>query len=138
MNIILVSGRLAKARTITIGLPQFAALGLGLMVSVVVLAAAMNYLMLRLASDFNIPYLQTMLLSAQQAQNEKTQSYLRENLNAMAVKLGQMQAQLVRPRHPGRASRQARRLQAAGSRVRRGAGTWRRSVFAALARPVAG
>jgi murein DD-endopeptidase MepM/ murein hydrolase activator NlpD len=48
------------------------------------------------ASDFHIPYLQTMLLSAQQEQNEKTQSYLRENLNAMAVKLGQMQAQLVR------------------------------------------
>src|SRR5687767_144115 len=37
-----------------------------------------------------------MLLSAQQEQHEKTQSYLRDNLNAMAVKLGQMQAQLVR------------------------------------------
>jgi murein DD-endopeptidase MepM/ murein hydrolase activator NlpD len=96
MNIILVSERLAKARTITLGLPQLALLGLGLMVSVVALAAAMNYLMLRVASDFNIPYLQTMLLSAQQAQHEKSQSYLRENLNAMAVKLGQMQAQLLR------------------------------------------
>jgi murein DD-endopeptidase MepM/ murein hydrolase activator NlpD len=37
-----------------------------------------------------------MLLSAQQAQHEKSESYLRENLNAMAVKLGQMQAQLLR------------------------------------------
>lgn len=96
MNIILVSERLAKARTITLGLPQLALLGLGAMVSVVAAAAAMNYLMLRVASDFNVPYLQTMLLSAQQEQHEKTQSYLRENLNAMAVKLGQMQAQLVR------------------------------------------
>jgi len=73
-----------------------ALLGLGLMVAVVAAAAAMNYLMLRVASDFNVPYLQTMLLSAQQEQHEKTQSYLRENLNAMAVKLGQMQAQLLR------------------------------------------
>jgi murein DD-endopeptidase MepM/ murein hydrolase activator NlpD len=96
MNIILVSERLAKARTITVGLPQFALLAMGLAVSVVVVAAAMNYVMLRFAADFNVPYLQTMLLSAQQAQHEKTQSYLRENLNAMAVKLGQMQAQLVR------------------------------------------
>jgi len=96
MNIILVSERLAKARTINLGLPQMALLGLALVVSVVMTAAAMNYLMLRVASDFHIPYLQTMLLSAQQAQHEKTQSYLRENLNAMAVKLGQMQAQLVR------------------------------------------
>jgi murein DD-endopeptidase MepM/ murein hydrolase activator NlpD len=96
MNIILVSERLAKARTLTVGLPQAALLGLVLLTAVVMAAAAMNYLMLRVASDFQIPYLQTMLLSAQQEQHEKAQSYLRENLNAMAVKLGQMQAQLVR------------------------------------------
>jgi murein DD-endopeptidase MepM/ murein hydrolase activator NlpD len=96
MNIILISRRLAKARTITLGLPQVALLGAALMVSVVLAAAAINYLMLRVASDFQIPYLQTMLLSAQQQQHEKSESYLRENLNAMAVKLGQMQAQLVR------------------------------------------
>lgn len=96
MNIIVVSERLARARTMTLGLPQLALLGMGLMIAVVAAAAAMNYLILRVASDFNVPYLQTMLLSAQQEQHEKTQFYLRENLNAMAVKLGQMQAQLVR------------------------------------------
>ncbi len=96
MNIILVSEKLAKARTITLGLPQLALLALGVMLSLVTLAAAMNYLMLRFAADINVPYLQTMLLSAQHDQHEKSQHYLRENLNAMAVKLGQMQAQLVR------------------------------------------
>jgi len=96
MNIILVSERLVKARTISLGLPQLALLGLALLVSLVALASAMNYAMLRFAADLNVPYLQTMLLSAQQEQHDKTQSYLRENLNAMAVKLGQMQAQLVR------------------------------------------
>ena len=96
MNIILVSGRLAKARTITLGLPHLALLGAGLAAFVVLAAAAMNYVMLRFASDFNVPYLQTMLLSAQREQHRKTETYLRENLNAMAVKLGQMQAQLVR------------------------------------------
>lgn len=96
MNIILVSEKLARARTITLGLPQLVLIGMGLVISVIAAAAAMNYLMLRLASDLNVPYLQTMLLSAQQEQHEKAQSYLRENLNAMAVKLGQMQAQLLR------------------------------------------
>jgi len=96
MNIILVSERLAKARTITLGLPQFVLLGLGMMVSVLALASAINYVMLRFAAELNVPYLQSILLSAQQEQHAKTESYLRENLNAMAVRLGQMQAQLVR------------------------------------------
>ena len=97
MNIILVSERLAKARTITLGLPHLAArrcgdadfrAGAGRPRSITC--------MLRFAAELNIPYLQTMLLSAQQEQHEKSQSYLQENLNAMAVKLGQMQAQLLR------------------------------------------
>jgi len=96
MNIILVSEKLAKAKTITLGLPQFALLGLGMLVSVLALASAINYVMLRFAAELNIPYLQSILLSAQQEQHAKTESYLRENLNAMAVRLGQMQAQLVR------------------------------------------
>ena len=96
MNIILVSGKRAKAKTITLGLPQFVLLGLGVMVSVLALASAINYVLLRYAAELNVPYLQSILLSAQQEHNEKTESYLRENLNAMAVRLGQMQAQLVR------------------------------------------
>lgn len=96
MNIILVSERLAKAKTISLGLPHFALLGLAALASVLALAAALNYLMLRFAAELNIPYLQTIILSAQKEQNQRTESYLRENLNAMAVKLGQMQAQLVR------------------------------------------
>jgi murein DD-endopeptidase MepM/ murein hydrolase activator NlpD len=96
MNIILVSERLAKAKTISLGLPHFALLGAAALVSVLALAAALNYLMLRFAAELNIPYLQTIILSAQKEQNQRTESYLRENLNAMAVKLGQMQAQLLR------------------------------------------
>ena len=96
MNIILVSERLAKAKTISLGLPHFLAFGFVSMVTVLLIATALNYLMLRFAHELNIPYLQAILASAQQQQHEKTESYLRENLNAMAVKLGQMQAQLVR------------------------------------------
>jgi len=39
---------------------------------------------------------ESLVLSAQQDQARRAEGFLRENLNAMAVKLGQMQAQLVR------------------------------------------
>jgi murein DD-endopeptidase MepM/ murein hydrolase activator NlpD len=54
----------------------------------------------RHATGFKIPLLDSLLLSAQESaqeqQKRKTEQFLRENLNAMAIKLGQMQAQLMR------------------------------------------
>lgn len=96
MNIILVSEKLAKARTITLGLPHLVMLGVGVIACLLGLAATMHYMALRFVPEITLPYVSPMLLSAQQQQHEKTQTYLRENLNAMAVRLGQMQAQLLR------------------------------------------
>jgi murein DD-endopeptidase MepM/ murein hydrolase activator NlpD len=97
LNIILVSEHLAKARTINIGVRQFAVMAMGLVVSVFVMAGTLNYLMLRYASELHIlPYLQNMVVSMQQTQQTQTESYLRDNLNAMAQRLGEMQAQLLR------------------------------------------
>ena len=96
MNIILVSGRLAKARTITVTWPQVAVLGAGGIAAVIALAALLHFVTLRLASEHDLPYLKSLLLSSHERQNEKSQSYLRESLNAMAIKLGEMQAQLMR------------------------------------------
>lgn len=96
MNIILVSEKLSKARTITLGWLHLggAAAVMGFMV--LALAGALNYGILRFASELNIPYVKDMLVSIHQRQQEKNQSYLQDNLNAMAVRLGQMQAQLLR------------------------------------------
>ena len=96
MNIILVSERLPKARTITLGWPHLLGAGVFAVTLVVALAGAMNYGILRFASELNIPYVRDVLVSIQRQQHEKTQSYLQDNLNAMAVRLGQMQAQLLR------------------------------------------
>jgi murein DD-endopeptidase MepM/ murein hydrolase activator NlpD len=96
MNVILVSGKLAKAKTITLGFPQLLLLGIGAFLTVALLAGLMNYFTLRFVADLNRPYIHEELVSKQRQQNEKTQSYLRENLNAMAIRLGQMQAQLLR------------------------------------------
>ena len=96
MNIILVSGRLAKARTITLSWPQLALMGASGIAAVIALAATLHYLTLRIATERDFPYLKSLLLSSQERQQEKNQSYLRENLSAMAIKLGEMQAQLMR------------------------------------------
>lgn len=96
MNIILVSEKLPKARTITLGWPQLAGLAALLMVAVLAMAAALNYGILRFASELNVPYVRDVLASMHQQQQDKHQSYLQDNLNAMAVRLGQMQAQLLR------------------------------------------
>ncbi len=96
MNIILVSEKLPKARTITLGWLHLAGAVAVMGFMVLALAGALNYGILRFAAELNIPYVKDMLVSIHQRQQEKNQSYLQDNLNAMAVQLGQMQAQLLR------------------------------------------
>ncbi len=96
MNIILVSGKLARARTLTLTFPHFVFGSAATLLALLVLAFLIQYCMLRYAPTINNPLVNSLILNAQQEQNDKMQSYLRENLNAMASKLGQMQAQLLR------------------------------------------
>ena len=97
MNIILVSGKLAKGKTVALSHAQVMALGMGLLVfSPLLLAMVFTYLLLFHAADIPHPYLQSLVLSAQRTEAAKNQVYLRENLNAMAAKLGQMQAHVLR------------------------------------------
>ena len=96
MNIILVSGRLTKARTLTLMLPHLVIGAVVALLAVLLVAFGLQYFMLRYASSVNSPLMNTLILSVQQEHNEKAQTYLRDNLNAMASKLGQMQAQLLR------------------------------------------
>jgi murein DD-endopeptidase MepM/ murein hydrolase activator NlpD len=96
MNIILVSTKLAKARTLTIDFPQLATM---LVIAVVVVFAAVtaiNVAVLRYAANTNIPLLTNFLMTVGTEQVERRDSYLKDNLTALATRLGQMQAQLVR------------------------------------------
>jgi murein DD-endopeptidase MepM/ murein hydrolase activator NlpD len=96
VHIILVSNRLATAKSISLSVPHML-LGVALLVSaVLVLSSSMFYVVFRHAAEIKLPLLQTLLLSAQEQQTQNTREFMRENLNAMAVRLGQMQAQLMR------------------------------------------
>jgi murein DD-endopeptidase MepM/ murein hydrolase activator NlpD len=96
MHIILVSNRLATAKSISLSVRHLL-LGMALLAAtVVVLSSSMFYLVVRHAAEVKLPLLQTLLLSAQEQQTQNAKDFMRENLNAMAVRLGQMQAQLIR------------------------------------------
>jgi murein DD-endopeptidase MepM/ murein hydrolase activator NlpD len=96
MHIILVSNRLATAKSISLS-TRHLFLGAALLVAMVVaLSSSMFYVVFRHAAEIRLPLVQTLLLSAQEKQTENSRNFMRENLNAMAVKLGQMQAQLMR------------------------------------------
>lgn len=96
MQIILISDRLAKARSVTISKRHLLGLALFSLTLVCAGSVGLYWLTLRYASEVPLPGLQRLLLSAQEAESERSRSFVQQNLNAMAVKLGEMQAQLTR------------------------------------------
>ena len=96
MHIILVSNRLTRARSLTLSTAHVVAGAVALAGMVVVLAGVLFYVSVRQAAHIRLPVVESLVLSAQRAQSRKAEDFLRDNLNAMAVKLGQMQAQIMR------------------------------------------
>lgn len=96
MHIILVSSKLAKSRSLTLHSGHMIAGTLSAALLVLSLTLGLFWITVRHADRIKLPMLDSLVSSAQEAQRRKTEEFLRENLNAMAVKLGQMQAQLVR------------------------------------------
>src|SRR5690348_10011016 len=96
MHIILVSSRAAKAGSLTLTSRHVVAGVLFMALLVFSLTLGLFWITVRHANEFKFPLLDSLVKSAQEAQQRKTEEFLRENLNAMAVKLGEMQAQLMR------------------------------------------
>src|SRR5258708_16410210 len=102
MNIILVSNKLAQARSFTLSTPQMVFLGLLMCLVIVSLAVLLNYFSLRYAVTNQSPYLQSLLEAVHAQPTRQTHSYLRESLNTIAARLCEIQAKLLRlgtPRH---------------------------------------
>lgn len=97
MNIIFVSGQLETVRTLTLSKRHLVGMAAAILVGIVTIACAMNFLMLRYADQLHIlPFLQRQVATLQQDTQQQSESYMRDNLNAMAKRLGEMQAQLLR------------------------------------------
>jgi murein DD-endopeptidase MepM/ murein hydrolase activator NlpD len=93
LNIILVSGRSATARTISLDGRHLVYACAGLLLAILIAAGTLNIAVQRFAPE--LPFMAARQASLQQNQ-EQGESYMRDNLNAMAKRLGEMQAQLLR------------------------------------------
>lgn len=96
MHIILVSDRMATAKTLTVTRRHLVLGAVGLAMLVLALSALFALVTLRHAADVRLPFVQELLLSVRAEEAQRTQSFMRENINAMAVRIGEMQAKLMR------------------------------------------
>ena len=96
MNIIFVSSATAQARTLTLDWRHWTLGGIGVLVLFLSFTLLFNYVTLRYAAAINHPLLQAIMLADQRAEAQKAQEVLQGHLNSMAVKLGELQAQVLR------------------------------------------
>ena len=96
MQIILLHQRLAQARTLILSKRHLVLGALVFVAIVVALAAGLYAITLRYASQLKLPLVRELMSAGTDDDAARKDRYLRENLNAMAVKLGEMQARLMR------------------------------------------
>lgn len=96
MNIILVSDSLAKSRIVTVSQSQIVMAMGGLLLAGFLLALGTYFVTMNYAVDLKNPYLRTLFSSLHQKEMEKTETEMHDNLNAMAAKLGEIQARVMR------------------------------------------
>jgi len=95
LQIIVVSDRLATAKTLTITGRHLIAGGIAAAVLILGLSAGLSYLTLRHAAELRLPFLEAALSSVHQQEMQRTQEFVRDNVSAIATKVGQIQAQIV-------------------------------------------
>jgi murein DD-endopeptidase MepM/ murein hydrolase activator NlpD len=96
LNIILVANATAPARTLTLDwrhalLGTFAALAV-----LVAFTLAFNFATLRWAAAVQHPWLQAIVLADQREEARRTQEKVQGHLTALAIRLGEVQAELMR------------------------------------------
>jgi len=96
LHIILVSSRSATTRTITLTPRLVLLLLIGFAAMVLVMSSLFSYVTVRHAAEIRLPFLQDLIRAVSLEENQRRQEYVKENLKVMAVKLGEMQAQLTR------------------------------------------
>jgi len=96
LNIILVSGAHARARTITLDWRHWLVGGLALVVAFIVFTLLFNFLTLKWAAAVHHPWLQAMVLADQREESQRNLEKVQGHLDAMAMRLGELQARVLR------------------------------------------
>ena len=96
MNIILVAGANARARTITLDWRHWASGGASLLTLFLVFTFAFNFVTLKWAAAMQYPWLQAIVLADQREEAARVNERVQGHLNTMALRLGELQAQVLR------------------------------------------
>jgi murein DD-endopeptidase MepM/ murein hydrolase activator NlpD len=96
LNIILVTSATSRARTLTLDWRHWTLGGLGLGILFVAFTGAFNLVALKYAASIQHPWLQAIVLADQRQEALKTQQQVQGYLNTMALRLGELQAQMMR------------------------------------------
>lgn len=95
MNIIFISNNSDRTKKIALTKANIILLSGVALCIVLIFALILNFFSLRYAYQIEIPSVRAVLVNPQEERHQKIQAHLQENLNSMASKLGQMQAQLM-------------------------------------------
>ena len=96
MNIILVSDSLAKSRHVTLSQTQVLLIAFGILLCGFFLATATYVVTMKFAVDLRNPYLRTLLTALHEDEIKRSEAEMKDNLNGLAVKVGELQARILR------------------------------------------
>jgi murein DD-endopeptidase MepM/ murein hydrolase activator NlpD len=96
LNIILLSSATSRARVLTLDW-RHGLLGAGALFTMVIgCALIFNFITLKYAASTQNPLLQAILLADQRQEAVRTQEIIQSHLNTMAIRLGELQARVLR------------------------------------------
>ncbi len=96
MQIIVVSSDFRTKKSLNVGVPQVVGLTFVALLALGLTATLANYLSLKYAATSNHPLIRSVLLADQHAEAKERQQQIQDNINNLAVKLGEVQAHMMR------------------------------------------
>ena len=96
MNINLVSDSLAKSRIVTISQSQIIMAAMGFVSAGFMFALGTYWVTMKYAVDIQNPFIQSLISTLTQQNTQQAEKDMREQLDSLAVKLGELQARMMR------------------------------------------
>jgi murein DD-endopeptidase MepM/ murein hydrolase activator NlpD len=96
VNIILVSDSLAKSRSMTLSQTQVVLIAAGILLAGFMLATATYVVTMKFSVDLRNPYLRSLLSALHQDDLKRSEAEMKDNMSALAVKVGELQARILR------------------------------------------
>jgi len=96
VQIIFVDRRLARARTIDVSPHLIVAAASGFVLAIVLAVAGLYAVTFRLGAEFRIPLIRDLIGFVMRDEVARNEQFVRDNVSALARRMGEMQAQLMR------------------------------------------